>query len=141
IIEAGIDPVEAIAMGSLNVAEAFRADRDMGSIAPGRFADMALLEDLATFKIRKVIFGGEEVVERGKLLVDNQRLSYPSFMTDTVRLAKTYLPDDFRVLTKHKNGPVKVRVIGGPIWSPANYSRRSRSLTASFRPTRRKMWR
>jgi adenine deaminase len=112
IIAAGIDPIEAIAMGSLNVAEAFRADHDMGSIAPGRFADMALLEDVATFKIRKVIFGGEEVVDRGKLLFDNQRPSYPAFMTDTVQLAKTYRPDDFRVLTKNKNGAVKVRVIG-----------------------------
>ena len=112
IIDAGIDPIEAIAMGSLNVAEAFRADHDMGSITPGRYADMALLEDVATFKIRKVIFGGEEVVDRGKLLFDNQRPSYPAFMTDTVQLAKTYRPDDFRVLTKNKNGPVKVRVIG-----------------------------
>jgi adenine deaminase len=112
VIGAGIDPVDAIAMGSLNVAEAFRADHDMGSITPGRFADMVLLEDLATFKVRKVIFGGDEVVDRGKLLFDNQRPSYPAFMTDTVRLAKTYQPDDFKVRTQHKNGPVKVRVIG-----------------------------
>jgi adenine deaminase len=112
VIGAGIDPVDAIAMGSLNVAEAFRADHDMGSITPGRFADMVLLEDLATFKVRKVIFGGEEVVDRGKLLFDNQRPSYPAFMTDTVRLAKTYQPEDFKVRTQHKNGPVKVRVIG-----------------------------
>jgi len=75
-------------------------------------ADMVLLEDMATFKVRKVIFGGDEVVDQGKLLFDNQRPSYPAFMTDTVRLAKTYQPDDFRVPTKHKNGPVKVRVIG-----------------------------
>ena len=30
--------------GSLNVAGVFRADHDMGSIAPGRFADIALLK-------------------------------------------------------------------------------------------------
>jgi adenine deaminase len=78
-IEAGIDPVEAIGMGSLNVAEAFRADHDIGSVTPGRFADMALLEELATFKIRKVIFGGEEVVDRGRLLIDNQRPTYMPF--------------------------------------------------------------
>jgi adenine deaminase len=96
-IEAEIDPVEAIGMGSLNVAEAFRADHDIGSVTPGRFADMALLEELATFKIRKVIFGGEEVVDRGRLLIDNQRPTYPAFMTDTVRLARTLRPEDFQV--------------------------------------------
>jgi adenine deaminase len=111
-IAAGIDPVGAIAMGSLNVAEAFRADHDIGSITPGRFADMALLEDLQGFKVRKVIFGGEEVVDRGELLFDNQRPRYPAFMTDTVRLARTYRPDDFRVPTERPDGPVKVRVIG-----------------------------
>jgi adenine deaminase len=108
-IAAGID---AIAMGSLNVAEAFRADHDMGSITPGRFADMALLEELGTFKVRKVIFGGEEVVDRGRILFDNKRPSYPAFMTDTVRLARTFRAEDFKVPTDRGDGPVKVRVIG-----------------------------
>jgi adenine deaminase len=111
-IAAGIDPVNAIAMGSLNVAEAFRADHDMGSITPGRFADMALLEELGTFKVRKVVFGGEEVVDRGRILFDNKRPSYPAFMTDTVRLARTFRADDFKVPTNRGDGPVKVRVIG-----------------------------
>ena len=111
-IEAGIKPVEAIAMGSLNVAEAFRADHDMGSVTPGRFADMALLEDLATLKVRKVIFGGEEVVDQGRLLIESKRPDYPAFMTDTVRLARNFRADDFKVPTDRKNGSVEVRVIG-----------------------------
>jgi adenine deaminase len=111
-IEAGVKPVDAIAMGSLNVAEAFRADHDMGSITPGRFADMVLLEDLASFKVRKVIFGGREVVDGKRLLVDSERPIYPGFMTDTVHLAKALGPDDFLVQTNRQDGPVSVRVIG-----------------------------
>ncbi len=98
-------------MGSLNVAEAFRADHDIGSVTPGRFADLVLLDDLADFRVRKVIFGGEEVVDQGRILFDSQRPRYPDFMTDTVKLAKTYRAEDFQVRTS-KNGPVKVRVIG-----------------------------
>ncbi len=111
-IAAGVSPIDAIAMGSLNVAEAFRADHDMGSITPGRFADMVLLESLATFKVQKVIFGGEEVVDRGRVLIDSKRPIYPPFMTDTVRLAKTLRPEDFQVRTDHADGPIAVRVIG-----------------------------
>ena len=110
-IAAGVSPIEAIGMGSLNVAEAFRADHDIGSVTPGHFADLVLLDDLADFRVRKVIFGGEEVVDQGRILFDSQRPRYPDFMTDTVKLAKTYRAEDFKVRTS-KNGHVKVRVIG-----------------------------
>jgi adenine deaminase len=110
-IAAGIAPIEAIGMGSLNVAEAFRADHDIGSVTPGRFADLVLLDDLAQFRVAKVLFGGDEVVEKGRLLFENQRPRYPDFMTDTIRLAKTYGPEDFQVRSS-EYGPVKVRVIG-----------------------------
>ena len=67
IIAAGVRPAEAIAMATVNVAESFRADFDMGSIAPGRFADMILIDDLASLSIRKVIFGGKLVAEDGAM--------------------------------------------------------------------------
>ena len=73
---------------------------------------MALLEELATFKIRKSSSAVREVVDRGRLLIDNQRPTYPAFMTDTVRLARTLRPEDFQVRAKSEDGPVKVRVIG-----------------------------
>lgn len=87
-------------------------DHDIGSVTPGRFVDMALLEELATFKIRKSSSAVREVVDRGRLLIDNQRPTYPAFMTDTVRLARTLRPEDFQVRAKSEDGPVKVRVIG-----------------------------
>ena len=79
IIAAGVRPLEAIAMATVNVAEAFRADFDMGSISPGRFADMILIDDLPALSIRKVIFGGKLVAEDGEMRIDFPRPNLSGF--------------------------------------------------------------
>ncbi len=112
IIAAGVRPAEAIAMATINVAESFRADFDMGSISPGRFADMILIEDLAALSIRKVIFGGKLVAEDGAMRIDFSRPTYPDFMLKTVRPPATPTAADFMVKTARPDGPVKVRCVG-----------------------------
>jgi adenine deaminase len=112
IIASGVRPVDAIAMATVNVAQTFRADRDMGSIAPGRFADLLLIDDLASLSIRKVIFSGDVVVEDGELTIDPPRLSYPGFMTDSVHMPYVPTDADFVVTTRRDDGMVKVRCVG-----------------------------
>ena len=112
IIAAGVRPLEAIAMATVNVAEAFRADFDMGSISPGRFADMILIDDLAALSIRKVIFGGKLVAEDGEMRIDFPRPTYPDFMIKTVRPPVMPRAADFSVKTARPDGPVKVRCVG-----------------------------
>ena len=112
IIASGVRPVEAIAMATVSVAEAFRADRDLGSVAPGRFADMLLIDDLAALSVRKVIFGGKVVVEDGAILIDTPRPSYPPAMLQTVRVPFMPGADDFVVRTNRPDGPVEVRCVG-----------------------------
>ncbi len=65
-VEAGVDPIKAIQVGSLNTAEYFGL-KDRGAIAPGYIADMLILPDLKAFKPDFVIKKGEVVVENGKL--------------------------------------------------------------------------
>ena len=67
-IEIGVEPVRAIQMASLNVAEIFYAQQDIGSISPGRHADIVLLDDLETYSIESVIVGGETVFEAGQFV-------------------------------------------------------------------------
>jgi adenine deaminase len=112
IIAAGVQPVAAIAMGSLNVAETFRVDRDLGSISPGRYADMLLIDVLAKLSVQAVIFGGAVVVESGKLLVDPPRPIYPDVMYHTVRMPLKPTVADFKVSTNRADGDVKVRCVG-----------------------------
>ena len=63
----GIDPVEAIRLATLNSAEWFGL-HERGAIAPGRIADLVVVDDLAEFRARQVYAGGELVAAEGRLL-------------------------------------------------------------------------
>jgi adenine deaminase len=67
IIAAGVDPVDAVRLATLNAAEFFGLD-DRGAIAPGRRADMIVVDDLESLTIRDVWCGGEQVVSGGRTL-------------------------------------------------------------------------
>jgi len=96
-IEAGIPPVVAIQMATLNTAEHFGVARDVGSIAPGRWADILLVPDLGQFAVDMVIVGGEVVCERGEVVLPFASPSQPAWARDTVRLARPLVAADFAV--------------------------------------------
>lgn len=66
-VEEGLDPITAIQMATINVAEAFRL-YDRGAIKIGARADLVLLDDLKNFRADKVWIGGELVADNGKYL-------------------------------------------------------------------------
>jgi len=143
IIAAGVQPVAAIAMGSLNIAETFYADRDLGSISPGRYADMLLIDDLPKLSVRKVIFGGDILVEGGKLLVEPPLPIYPDVMYHTVRMPLKPTVADFKVSTRRADGEVKVRCVGVSSTSLATEERHAtlEARDGSSSLTSTKMWR
>ena len=65
-IAAGIDPIEALRMGSLNAAQYFRL-HNMGAIAPGYWADMIVFSDLHAPHAELVFRGGKVVAENGQI--------------------------------------------------------------------------
>jgi adenine deaminase len=107
----GLDPVIAIQMMTLNTAQHFGVDRDMGSIAPGRYADIVLTSDLQDFKAELVIGAGQVLAENGKLLVDLPQYAYPDDIQHTVRLGHPLKPDNFCV-TAPATPSVTAHVIG-----------------------------
>jgi adenine deaminase len=102
-IRAGVDPVTAVQMASLNPAEYFGIDRDLGGIAPGKIADILLVQDLENFTVQKVIVNGQVVAENDKLLNDLPVPEYPAWMVNTVQVQKTLQPEDFG-LFRHRYG-------------------------------------
>ncbi|WP_378210622.1 adenine deaminase [Anoxybacteroides rupiense] len=64
-IQAGIDPITAIQMATLNVAECYRLNTK-GAIAPGYEADFLLIDDLRLLQISHVYKKGVLVAENGK---------------------------------------------------------------------------
>jgi len=84
-IGSGIDPVTAIRMATLGTAEHFGVAGDVGSIAPGRFADILVLSDLETLKIDRVIAAGRTVAEAGTLAIPIEPFAYPEEAKNTLR--------------------------------------------------------
>jgi adenine deaminase len=66
-VRAGIDPITAIQMATLNPAEYFRLPH-VGAIAPGRLADLVVLEDLNDPVVRQVFCAGELIAEESSLV-------------------------------------------------------------------------
>lgn len=110
-IKNGIRPVDAICMGTINTAECIRKDDLYGSVSPGKIADILLVKDLIDFRADTVIAGGRVVAVDGKLIEPFQRVPYPAYAYDTVKLKRALLPSDFAIRCK-ADGVQKVRVIG-----------------------------
>ncbi|NTU55055.1 MAG: adenine deaminase [Anaerolineales bacterium] len=110
-IEQGLPPMTAIQMMTINTAEHFGLSREMGMIAPGRWADVVLVEDLNDFHADLVIAKGQVIAEKGKWKVSLPRFSYPSWAVNSVHLKKPLQTEDFKLVTRHTSH-VKANVIG-----------------------------
>ena len=83
-VGAGLDPVVAISIGSLNAAEYFGLS-DRGAVAPGRRADIVVLDDLDGLNVQKVLKGGAVVAEGGRMIVPLPRA--PSLRSSSMKVA------------------------------------------------------
>jgi adenine deaminase len=111
-IEQGLNPVTAIQMMTINTAEHFGLSKEMGMIAPGRWADVVLVSDLNDFKAELVIARGQVIAENGEWNVKLPRFTYPSWVTKSVKLKRALKPDDFRIVIKGSRSKVRANVIG-----------------------------
>ncbi|HHU07956.1 MAG TPA: adenine deaminase [Clostridiaceae bacterium] len=71
-IKCGVDPMTAIQMATINSAEAYRIDDQVGSVSPGRIADILLVDDLEQFNVKLVMTNGQVVAKDGKMSIDLQ---------------------------------------------------------------------
>ena len=110
-IDAGIAPMRAICMATLNVAEHFGLDDIVGGIAPGRCADMLLIPDIHTIDARCVISNGRMIAEDGRLLVAPRRHSFSGESLNTIHLPRPLAGDDFVIHGPAEASSVRVRVI------------------------------
>ncbi len=82
----GVDPLTAVALGTLNAAECFGL-KGKGGLAPGWDADLAVVADLKDFEVRRVFAGGREVARDGRALFDIED-QVPAEVLETVRLPR-----------------------------------------------------
>jgi adenine deaminase len=78
-VAAGVEPVKAIQMATINPATYYGLDLELGGIAPGRRADIVMLQDLRQFRPVRVMMEGRDVALDGKSTVELPRLAWDSF--------------------------------------------------------------
>ena len=109
-IARGVDPVQAIQMATINAAT-WQGFADIGVLAPGKLADIAVIEgELKDMNVSAVYLGGKLVAEKGKLLIDLPRYTYPDCVKHSVRRGPVK-PRDLMVPASNP-GPVTVRCVG-----------------------------
>jgi adenine deaminase len=111
-IAQGLKPITAIQMATLNTAQHFGVEKDVGSITPGRYADIVISSDLVNLPIEVVIANGEIVAQDGQLTTDLPPYSYPDFAKGTVRLGKELTAESFNIHAPAGKKTAKVRTIG-----------------------------
>jgi len=111
-IECGCDPLVALQMATLNTATHFGLERELGSIAPGRRADMILTSDLTALPIETVWARGVRVAEAGAKLVDCPHLDWPSDTRQSVNMGADKTSADFEIRAPAGANQVTVKSIG-----------------------------
>ncbi len=111
-VEKGCDPLVALQMATINTATHFGLERELGSITPGRRADLILTSDLKTLPSELVIARGQTVAKEGRLTVTCPHYHWPAKARDTVRMGRDKVADDFIIPAPKGATTVSARVIG-----------------------------
>jgi len=112
-IAQGLKPVHAIQMATLNTAEHFGLERELGSITPGRRADLIITSDLVQLPIEHVIAQGKLLASEGTLTAEIAAATYPPSSMNTVRMGKALTAADFIIKAPDaSSSQVTARVIG-----------------------------
>lgn len=106
----GVDFATAVQMVTLNCAQCFRMDHELGSIAPGKCADIVFIDNERDVNITRVMIDGDVVAENGKLNFELPKSEFPAWAMDTVHIGEEITPDTFKITTDKKDS-VDVRAI------------------------------
>ena len=86
-IEQGLDPITALQIASLNAAQYFGL-RDLGAIAPGYRADIAVLDGLDGLNVVKVIKDGKLVAENGEFIAQQMFARFAEGKQKSIHIGK-----------------------------------------------------
>ncbi len=109
-ISLGLSPIQAIQSATLNPAVYSGLDQEIGGIAPGRYADLALLESLEECLVSDVVVDGKIVAQNGLSLVNTPPILLPADMICSLNLDSELTSESFRVAAPAVTP--KIRVMG-----------------------------
>jgi adenine deaminase len=110
-IKHGTPVMTALQMVTINPAEHFGVARDVGMIAPGRYGDVLIVNELESLTVEKVIANGKVIADHGKLCIDLPSYNYPDWVFNSIHLKRSLNETDFKLLAP-RDGNYNAHVIG-----------------------------
>ena len=119
-IEAGAPTIDAYLMGSYNTARHFRIDHLVGALAPGRYADIVLMDNPDTVSIKQVFVNGQlatQANDKGTLAyaLEIPKVDYPDWARNTINLPRPVQASDFAVAAPPGRESVDAAILE-PFW-------------------------
>ncbi len=111
-IACGCDPLIALQMATINTATHFGLERELGSLTPGRRADVILTSNLTTLPIEQVWARGQLVAKSGVCLAECPHYPWPNTARQTVRVKQALKSVDFAISAPTGANAVRANVIG-----------------------------
>lgn len=96
-IQMGAPAIAAYQMATINPARHAHKDDLVGSIAPGRYADIVLLSDVNNVAIKTVFANGKLAAQDGKYLLPIPKIDWPKWATDTINIGRDLTAQDFEI--------------------------------------------
>lgn len=129
-IERGVEPMTAIQMATINCAQIYRIDHLVGSISPGRYADVVMVDDPSTFRVRKVIAKGKLAAEDGRMTKPATLPERSAAVTATFRLPRLSAGD---LSVPAPAGAESVRVLSMAMSQEVPFVRKRREAVLAVR--------
>ena len=107
-IKLGLSPVQAIQAATLNPAIYSGLEQEIGGIAPGRYADLAFLEDIDEMRVHSTMIGGKVVARQGKSLVPGRPITWPEETVRCLRLGANVSPASFHIPCSSPRSKIRV---------------------------------
>jgi adenine deaminase len=110
-IEAGLAPEIAVQCVTINPARHMRLTPWVGSIAPGRYADIVLVSDMQSFAISKVWADGIQVSDGKSYLPKVPKIDWPEWATKTINIGRSLTAGDFAIHAEAGRETMKAAVL------------------------------
>ena len=120
-IKQGVSPMLAIQMVTINAAQLLEKSRWIGTISPGRAADILIMSDLVNVTIDQVFADGILVAENGKMVLEFTPYEYPEWALQSVHVAPL-TEGDFRIPAEKKVKVRVMRIFPGMVHSKEEYA-------------------
>lgn len=128
-LRAGAPLEAAYAMGSYYTARHWHLEDQVGSIAPGRYADVVLLDDVQTVQIDRVWSKGVLVGIEGEYVGPMPVIDYPEWASDTIDIGRTIVAADFEINVGAGAAAAEVALLE-PFWFAPDFMRATLPVAA-----------